>query len=241
MPRDSEAADQNVQELAHDLRNLLTCIRGYGEDSLRRDLLPLQRHAQLLRLIALVDRCALLVGALQGSAADSGEVSVAEDVADFAIEAHQPLFRAKGIRLERRGDTGPTFVAAGAQTTLRILHNLLANALKFTPKGGAVTVNIEAAPLSCRIEVEDTGSGMTAEQLERAFQPFYQGAPSEPHSRGLGLAIAKGLAVGAGGAIEARSEGPGLGAAVSVRLPLYSCSLGSRGIGVPTRCASAHA
>ncbi|MBI4422208.1 MAG: HAMP domain-containing histidine kinase [Elusimicrobia bacterium] len=215
-------ADRSVDGLAHDLRNLLSCIRGYCDTLMTRDLPLLRRHAHCQRVTALVDRCVLLVDTLQGKPGELAGVSVAQDVAEFAARAHEPLFQKKGVHLGCVAEGGPTFVAVEPQALLRMLHNLLNNALKFTPRGGLVTIEV-AAPAAdeCRIVVRDTGIGMAPGLLARVFEPFYQGAPAGPGSRGLGLAIAKDIAVRVSARLEAESSGAGLGSTFRLAVPLY--------------------
>ncbi len=95
----------------------------------------------------------------------------------------------------------------------RSCGNLVANAVKFTPPGGRVTVRVERVPpASVRLVVEDTGEGISAEFLPHVFERFRQGDSSNTRSHGglgLGLAIARHLVELHGGTIEARSEGEG--------------------------------
>ena len=109
----------------------------------------------------------------------------------------------------------------------RVLHNLLSNALKFTPRGGAVKLEaamefgagVEAGLRFLRIAVIDTGRGIPAEQLPFVFDPFRQSEPGDAHRGfGLGLAIVQRLVAAHHGQIRAQSQ-PGFGSSFTVRVP----------------------
>jgi signal transduction histidine kinase len=97
-----------------------------------------------------------------------------------------------------------------------VLINLLSNALRHTPAGGAVMVRIAIEGGNVSVRVRDTGAGMSPEDLARAFDRFHKGPDSR--GSGLGLAIAKGLVVAHGGDISASSE-PGRGTTVAFTVP----------------------
>ncbi len=103
----------------------------------------------------------------------------------------------------------------------QIITNLVSNGLKFTPKGGSVTVVARDAPGAVRIEVADTGKGVPSDQVELLFQPFgqVQADPQVPGT-GLGLYICKTLAETMGGRIGVETEGEGAGARFWVELPV---------------------
>jgi CheY-like chemotaxis protein len=98
----------------------------------------------------------------------------------------------------------------------------LRNAIKFTPSGGSITVNARDEGDSLRIDVADNGIGIEAAVLARIFRPFEQGGDGitrQYGGLGLGLAISRRLAEAQGAALEARSDGPGLGSTFTLRLP----------------------
>ncbi|MCA1819875.1 MAG: ATP-binding protein, partial [Halobacteriales archaeon] len=113
-------------------------------------------------------------------------------------------------------------VEADRNRVLQILFNLVSNALKFTPSPGKVHVAVESTDGHVRIEVRDTGVGMTAAQLAELFRPFSrQHEQSLPGAggTGLGLFIAKSLAEAMGGTLVATSPGVGLGSSFELILP----------------------
>jgi signal transduction histidine kinase len=123
----------------------------------------------------------------------------------------EPLLSAKGLTCDMTVTTGAAAMRADREKVHQIVLNLLTNAIKFTPRGGRITV--EAAPCpdspanTC-VRVRDTGVGIPAGHLERVFEPFVQ-LVSKPAFRqdgvGLGLAISRDLARGMGGDLTATS------------------------------------
>ncbi len=112
------------------------------------------------------------------------------------------------VGLESRIDPGVTALADGAKLH-RILGNLVGNALKFTPPGGRVEVGCDDAPREVRVEVSDTGVGISDEALPHVFRPYWHGR-SRASGTGLGLAIARTLVAAHGGEIGAeRRRGGG--------------------------------
>ena len=104
----------------------------------------------------------------------------------------------------------------------QVFGNLLTNAAKFTPPGGAIEVSVDCGRDRVRVTVRDNGRGIAPDQVARIFQPFVQVDRAHDALRGglgLGLAIVENLVRGHGGAITAHSDGPGLGAAFTVELP----------------------
>jgi signal transduction histidine kinase len=119
-------------------------------------------------------------------------------------------------------------VQADAQRAEQVLVNLVANALRFTPEGGIVTIEAEARPKAVEVCVSDTGIGITPEDLPYIFERSYRGDPARTLPRpgdrlgsgsGLGLAIVKGLVEAMGGAVDATSA-LGVGTCVRFLLPL---------------------
>jgi signal transduction histidine kinase len=110
---------------------------------------------------------------------------------------------------------------ADADLIRRVLINLLGNALKFTPKGGAVTVTVSPSDGWARVEVHDTGIGIPEEYHERIFDKFGQvgGSHQREHSSGLGLTFCRLAVVAHGGTIGVRSR-PGAGSTFWFVLPI---------------------
>jgi PAS domain S-box-containing protein len=103
----------------------------------------------------------------------------------------------------------------------QVLNNLLENAFAHTPAGGRVELRVRDDAENVAIEVEDTGTGLSAEDLERVFTPFWRAASAKPSHKGLGLglAIAENLVKSHGGTLRAQSPGLGMGCVFTITLP----------------------
>lgn len=142
--------------------------------------------------------------------------SVAALVQDALREA-APKAAAKGITLS--GSPADETACFDRKWTLEALGNLLENAVKYTPAGGSVTVSVVPYELFCRIDVTDTGIGLTEEESSRVFARFYR-APAAQNAPGvgLGLYLAREIAAANGGYIKVSSHS-GAGSTFSLFLP----------------------
>jgi signal transduction histidine kinase len=132
-----------------------------------------------------------------------------------------------GLRLVLDLPAGPVWTTGDATRLCQAVNNLLGNAQKFTDRGGEVRVGVKADPGRhlAEVTVRDTGIGIEPSFLPKVFETFMQAERSLDRSRGglgLGLALVKGIVELHGGAIRARSEGPGTGAEFIIELPLLS-------------------
>jgi signal transduction histidine kinase len=115
-------------------------------------------------------------------------------------------------------------LTADVQRVSQVVANLLTNAIKFTPEGGTITVRATLKGASVRLEVQDTGIGIAAEDLDKLFVPFSQLDMSSTRSVrgvGLGLSITKALVEAHGGALGVESV-PAVGSTFWFDLPLVS-------------------
>lgn len=147
-----------------------------------------------------------------------------EPYARSAAESMQGLAAAKGVRLEA-SFAGPLQAVGDAERLKQLLYILLDNAVKYTPEGGEVHLNLRAeggdAARRLVLEVQDTGIGIAPEDRDRIFDRFYRADKARNRQQGghgLGLAIAKWIVDAHGGSIMAQSE-PGRGSVFTVRLP----------------------
>jgi two-component system CheB/CheR fusion protein len=141
------------------------------------------------------------------------------------VEDHRSEFTKADIEIEIRLTARQLWVNADAARIAQAVGNLLQNAAKFTERGGHVVLALEedATRRMAVIRVGDTGVGIGADVLPRLFQAFTQADSTLDRSRGglgLGLALVKGLVEMHGGTVEARSDGLGMGAEFTIRLPL---------------------
>jgi signal transduction histidine kinase len=139
-----------------------------------------------------------------------------------SVENIRPSTDAK--HLELHAAIAPGILVLGDRDRIRqVLWNILANAVKFTPRGGRIDVELSSAAPQARIVVRDTGIGMTAATIPLIFQRFWQadgGRTREFGGLGLGLALSRHFVDLHGGTIGAKSDGPGKGAEFQVELPL---------------------
>jgi signal transduction histidine kinase len=210
-----------MADVAHELRTPLTVMQGtleglldgvYPRDDARLQQLleethVLSRLVEDLRTLALSESGALK---LQKESIDVAELA-RDAVAAFAAEA-----ASRGVTLALDAPASLTPIEIDPVRIREVLANLLSNALRHTPANGSVHVRVTpAANGRVSIAVQDTGSGMTSDELAHAFDLFYRG--SDSRGTGLGLTIAKNLVTAHGGEIQASSE-KGLGTTVTLTL-----------------------
>lgn len=211
-----------MADIAHELRTPLTIIQGKLEGLLdgvypREDvqLTEILDEANLLsRLIEDLRTLALSeTGALQLEKEPTDVTELARDVIRaFAAEAS-----AQHVTLKIEAPADLSSVVIDPVRIRQVLNNLLSNALQHTPPGGCIETSVAATDQAeILVQVHDTGSGMTQEEVERAFERFQKGPGSR--GSGLGLSIARSLVVAHGGEIRAVSQ-PGSGATISFTLP----------------------
>ena len=218
--------------LSHELRNPLSPIRNSlfildravsGSEQARRARAVIDRQVgQLTRLVDdLLDVTRLAQGKVQLRLQRLELGSLLRRTA----EDHRSAFAAAGVELEVLLTKDPVWIEADAARLGQVVGSLLQNAVKFTGKGGQVTLAMsdDVAAKTAVISVRDTGVGLAPEVLGRLFQPIERlGAPLD-RSRGglgLGLALVKGLVELHGGSVAAHSEGLGKGVEFVARLPV---------------------
>jgi signal transduction histidine kinase len=213
----------------HDLRTPLTGVRVLVEalaDGVISDPETSQRYLQLAR--KQIDHLSLLIDDLfQVSQLDAGGIPLNLEPASLADLISDTLENFSGQALQQNivlsGSASPRIdpIKMDVQRIGRVLNNLLGNALRYTPAGGSVTVQAEALAGSIRVTVEDSGEGISANDLPHVFDRFYRGEKSRNQATGgsgLGLAIAKGIVEAHGGKIGVESL-PDKGARFYFTLP----------------------
>jgi signal transduction histidine kinase len=133
-----------------------------------------------------------------------------------AVEQHSPLASEKAIRLHVVAPEGLE-IEVDRHRLMQVMANLVGNAIKFTPEGGAITVSCARGDFAARVVVADSGPGIPVESLPHVFDRFYQ-SDARSGGAGLGLTIAKGIIVAHGGNIGVDSQ-PGQGARFWFDLP----------------------
>jgi|SRR5579884_2272913 len=217
-----------VANVSHELRTPLASIKALAEtlgDGARAD--PAVAADFLRQIVDEVDRLAAMVeDLLDLGRLEAGRVPLklepldAVDLVRRGVERLRPQTERAGLALRVEVEAGLPPVRADRARVEQVLVNLVHNAIKFTPAGGAVVVAAAAAGTMLEVAVRDTGVGIAAEELPRLFERFYK-ADKARHSpgTGLGLAIAKHIVQAHGGTIRAESV-PGRGAIFVFTLPL---------------------
>jgi signal transduction histidine kinase len=213
--------------VSHDLRNPLNII-SVGASLLDGGQHSERERSEILRIIKNAsDRMErLLADLLAVARLDCGQtlpVSPAPmDLRSLLEEVHSAFAcpaRGNGRQLEcRMPETLPS-VHADRDRIHQVLSNLVGNALKFTPPGGTVTIEAGAVPGEVRCSVRDTGPGLTEEEMDRIFDPFWQAEKTARLGFGLGLKIAKCIVEAHGGSLSVESA-PGEGSTFSFTLPM---------------------
>jgi two-component system OmpR family sensor kinase/two-component system sensor histidine kinase BaeS len=213
-----------LAEITHELRTPLTVIQGNLE-GLLDDVYP-RDNAHLEFILDETQVLARLIDDLRTLAlTESGTLQLAKERTDLAalvgetVEVYRAQADRAGVELSADLPLDLPAVELDGTRVREVLANLLANALRYTPRGGRVRVGgaLVEDEHALRVAVADTGAGIAAEDLPRIFDRFYK----SPDSRGagLGLAIARSLVQAHGGEMTATSE-PGRGTTISFTLPV---------------------
>jgi PAS domain S-box-containing protein len=232
--REAEAAnrakDEFLATLSHELRTPLNAIVGWtrmlldgtlDEQSARKALHVIDRNAHLqTQLVAdILDVSRIITGGLR---LNLRPVDLAS-VVGAALDAVRPAADAKKVRLHSRLAASVRIYEGDSERLQQVVWNLLANAVKFTPAGGSVDIDLlDGADGGVIIRVRDDGAGIDAAFLPHVFERFRQadGSVSRQHGGlGLGLAIVRHLVELHGGTVRAESAGPGQGSTFTVELP----------------------
>ena len=222
--------DEFVSSVSHELRTPITSILCYSEelseadlpDGERRSVEIIVRNAR--RLAKLVDDLLNLSREASLPPVASTDIDVrtaisvcVEDLAAIADRAH--------VAVEVVG--GDDYTIVGDRLGLdRVLVNILANAIKFTPPGGRVTIRVSATTEGyARIEVADTGRGIPPDEVDKVFERFYRVTDAQEFvpGTGLGLPIVRDLVTRMGGRVTLQSDGE-TGTTAIVELPLFTAT-----------------
>jgi two-component system CheB/CheR fusion protein len=223
--------DEFLATMSHELRNPLNVILGYSELLLRTE--EIKASPQLVRLSEALRRNALaqsylIRDLLELSRLRSGKLTLNCETVSLmtavnnAFETVRADAQAKEIEIDISAPPEPLFVEADLLRLEQVVWNLLANAVKFTPSGGKVSVRLDRQNDQVRLIVDDTGQGIDAAFLPNVFEMFRQGdarASREHSGMGIGLALVQQLVQLHGGSVVAQSEGLGRGTRFTVSFP----------------------
>jgi signal transduction histidine kinase len=226
LERGHRALSMFAADASHELRTPIAAVASELEVALRRPRSP-DEWAQSARIaLGELRRLGRVVDSLlrfaRADAPDAarGEVELAGLVDDITA-MHASAAREAGVELVARCETD-VHIPGDADMLGTAIGNLVANAIRYTPRGGAITTSIELSDGAAHVHVDDTGRGLAPEELDAIFRPFArgtQGRSADTSGIGLGLPIARKIAERHGGAIAARNRPTG-GARFSIRLPL---------------------
>lgn len=230
----SHLKDEFLTAVSHEIRTPLNAIIGWARMLESKQLPPeraehaiaaIERSASALTHMIddLLDTSRILKGAIRLALRPVDLASVAQQ----ALDAVRPLAATRNVHVAFDAVAGPRTINGDADRLQQVIWNLLANAIKFTPEGGRVSVFIEPAHDHMEVRVVDTGCGISPDFLPHVFERFRQAedATTQRHTGlGLGLGIVRQLVELHGGTVHAASPGVGLGATFTVRLPVAAGS-----------------
>ena len=227
--RDRDRSRDFLADVSHELRTPISALRTFNEllqEGARDD--PAARAEFLEASAQQLERLDWLAqNLLELSKLDSGLVLLdlrPDDLraaVESAVEQAQPTARRRGIALTVRLPDRPVRIRHDPPRLGQVVTNLLGNALKFTPRGGSVSVELQATRDGAQIVVRDTGVGIDPDELPHIFDRFYRGAKvaeARGAGSGLGLAIVKSVVDMHGGRVAVVSR-PGDGATFTVSVP----------------------
>jgi PAS domain S-box-containing protein len=222
------AKSEFLSSVSHELRTPLTSILGYAA-LLREDtegVVDADDHIEVIernagRQLRLVEDL-LSIARIQAGEFEVHRLPIdLAEVVRLGVEAMRPAAEEAGLRLELECE-GPVRTLGDADRLHQVLANLLANAIKFTPRGGRIEVRLSSTPEEAVLTVSDDGPGIQPEDRARLFERLFRGDDVkrlQVSGAGLGLAIARSIVEAHDGTIEVRTE-PGEGATFELTLPL---------------------
>lgn len=209
----------------HELRNALTAVHGWSELWLRKAGAEAPRAAQevsesaeraVTLLEDMLDLSRLDAAKLEPRVRDADAVHVVWE----AVGAMEPAAQRRRVSIQTIGTTGPVSCRSDPLRIRQILINLLSNAVRHSPEGDTVTVEVRATGELLQFDVVDRGEGIPAEQQARIFDAFERAGTHSERGTGLGLTLSKKLAALLGGDLTVASR-PGAGARFSLQIPRY--------------------
>ncbi|WP_181373226.1 ATP-binding response regulator [Massilia glaciei] len=244
--------DEFLAMLAHELRNPLAPIAaaaellGMGamdEQKVQRTSLIIGR--QVRHLTGLIDDLLDVSRVTRGLVRLERQPLDAKRVVAEAVEQIQPLLDRRRQRLSLHIEPESAFVLGDQKRLVQVVANLLNNAAKFTPEGGAIELALGLEDGQVRLALTDNGIGMAPDFVEQAFELFAQGERASDRSQGglgIGLALVRSLVELHGGRARAGSDGLGKGSRFEVWLPRLAGDAGAAGgAGAPSQLAPADA
>jgi len=224
LERASAAQQRFVSEAAHELRTPLAVLRSGLEVTLQRSRGAEESRVALEQAMGEVERLCAIAEDLLTLARLESEPAVERapvDLSDIAAEASalaQTLAEARHQELASDAHRG-IVVQGSAGDLRRVVLNLLDNAVKFTPAGGRIEIEVSAHGPTALLSVRDNGPGIDPRDLDHIFDPFYRSRSANGSGSGLGLALSREIVRRHGGVIQAANRTAG-GCEIQLRLPL---------------------
>lgn len=213
--------------VSHDLRNPLNTIQLWTELLVIDEPRLAKGMGAIRRAVTRMNR--MIDDLLDLDSIEAGRLAVvlspehAEALVEEALDGVRGAALHKSLKIHTRLQAAhPVHCDRGR--IVQVLTNLVANAIKFTPEGGTITVELFTNAEFATFSVADTGCGIAVSDLPHVFEPHWQAKATAPEGRGLGLAIAKGIIEGHGGALSVASQ-VGRGTTFSFTLPLARSSV----------------
>jgi signal transduction histidine kinase/ActR/RegA family two-component response regulator len=227
--------DEFLATLAHELRNPLAPLSnalelwGFAKnDPEQVEELRGMMQRQVRQMTRLIDDLLDVSRISRGKIALRIERVELRELFNVALESVKPIIAANQQRLEISLSEEPIFMNADATRVSQVIGNVLHNAAKYTPEGGAISVKIVREGSNARITVHDTGCGIPPDLLSNIFEMFQQVDQTLDRAQGglgIGLTLAKRLIEMHGGSIAAKSDGPGHGSEFTITLPVDTAAV----------------
>ena len=214
-----EMKDAFMSNVTHDLKSPLGAMKGYIDFLLkgRMGTINERQKEALVRISENASRLSSFIGdILDYARIKSGGVQVVKEEIDMAgliretVDLITPMAEEKEITLSAEVPAGTVKIYADLKNIERVLHNLISNAIKFTPEKGRITVGLEEKKKEIVARVSDSGIGIPAEEINSIFEKFHQVSEHVKSAKtkgvGLGLAIVKGIVESHGGRVWVESR-----------------------------------
>jgi signal transduction histidine kinase len=208
----TRAREEILSVVSHDLRNPLSAIiMGASmllasESAEKRARMVAERiHRQAERMTRLIEDLVDFAGIQAGRIAIARAKHAPEEIIAAARDLFGPIAEERGLELEALTPPGLPAIECDSERAVQVISNLVANALKVTPRGGRIAIGVEPQDRQIVFYVKDTGPGIDPDDLPNLFERFWRGKKSNYRGAGLGLSIARGIVDAHGGRIWAES------------------------------------